>query len=95
MKLFKTIDEKLADIGYKKEREDVFGARYVYEGKAPGYTHIVDLVRKVGTASILQSYDKDSFDKDNIGNTCVGLNYYELKLFLKKMKQLKMNEFEI
>ena len=28
MKLFKSIDEKFAEIGFKKIKEDVFGVRY-------------------------------------------------------------------
>ncbi len=39
---------------------------------------------------ILQSYDPELGDSKGIGNTCVGLTGYEMKLFIKKMKQLKM-----
>ena len=39
---------------------------------------------------ILQSYDPDLGDDKGIGNTCVGLTGYEMKLFLKKMKRMKM-----
>ncbi len=39
---------------------------------------------------ILQSYDPELGDSKGIGNTCVGLTGYEMKLFVKKMKQLKM-----
>lgn len=34
--------------------------------------------------------DPDLGDSKGIGNTCVGLTGYEMKLFIKKMKQLKM-----
>jgi len=37
---------------------------------------------------ILQSYDKDLFDSKGIGNTCVGLTWYEMELFYKKMKKI-------
>lgn len=32
----------------------------------------------------------DLEQNEGIGNTCVGLTGYEMKLFIKKMKQLKM-----
>ena len=38
--------------------------------------------------NIIQSYDKDTFDKHFKGNICVGLTGYETNLILKKMKQL-------
>ena len=88
MKFFKTTDEKLADLGYKKLKEDRFGASYLDENKAPGFIHIVDLLHKSNTWSILQSYDKYLMDENKIGCVCVGLNYKELKLFTKKMKEL-------
>ena len=46
------------------------------------------ILHKANGRHIVQSYDKDLMDSKMIGNTCVGLSYYEMKLALKKMKQL-------
>jgi len=86
MKLFKTIDEKIMDLGFIKEKEDKFGVRYIR--KNDKYTQIVDILHKASERHILQSYDKDLGDNQNIGNTCVGLTYTEMKLFVKKMAKI-------
>lgn len=38
----------------------------------------------------LQSYDEHLIDKEGVGNTNVALSTYEVKLFLKKMKQKEL-----
>ena len=86
MRLFKTIDEKLRDIGFKKIREDKYGVGYERFNEQYNYTHKVDISHKESGKHILQSYDPNLFDE--IGNCCVGLTWYELKLFTKKMKQI-------
>ena len=88
MKLFKTVDEKFAEIGLIKIREDKYGAYYQRERKEQNYTQVLHLLHKASGLHIIQSYDKDLFDKKCIGNTCVGLTMYETKLCLKKMKQM-------
>lgn len=90
MKLFKTVDEKLATIGFTKEKEDKYGCVYKRKDKKYNFTQKVVISHKKSGRHILQSYDPDLADNDGIGNTCVGLTGYELKLFIKKMKQLKM-----
>lgn len=50
----------------------------------------LSLNTKKSGRNILQSYDPDLGDGEGIGNTCVGLTGYEMKLFLKKMKLMKM-----
>lgn len=90
MKLFKTVDEKLAEIGFVKVKEDKYGCDYERKDKEYGYTQIVSIGCKKSGRHILQSYDSDLVDSKGIGNTCVGLTGYEMKLFVKKMKQLKM-----
>ena len=50
---------------------------------------VLDIRHKKDGRHIIQSYDKDLFDKEGIGNTGVGLTYYETKLALKKMKKKK------
>lgn len=86
-KLFKTTDDKLKDIGFKKNTDSCYNVAYERKNTKYGYTQIVVLSHKDSKRHIIQSYDKDLFDSDNIGNICVGLSYYETKLFLKKMKE--------
>lgn len=82
IKLFKSVDEKLYDIGFVKVREDEHGCEYD-KNKQFGYIQKVVIVRKKSGRHILQSYDPEL-----IGNTCVGLTGYEMKLFIKKMKKI-------
>lgn len=87
MKLFKSVDEKLADIGFIKVEDNDFYVSYEREVTDYGYTQSLTIIHKASGRHILQSYDKDSFDERCIGNTCVGLTYYEMKLIMKKMRQ--------
>jgi hypothetical protein len=88
MKLFKTVDEKFAEIGFIKIEENKFGAVYHRENKQYNYTQVLDLMHKRSGLHIIQSYDNDLVDRKGIGNTCVGLTMYEAKLCIKKMKQM-------
>lgn len=38
MKLFKSIDERFEEIGFKKIKEDKYGVEYERESKKHGYT---------------------------------------------------------
>ncbi len=89
--MFKTIDQKLADIGFIQVSEDEHGASYIRDNSS--WKHKVVLLHKINNAGILQSYDPDLIDKWCRGNIGVGLTYHELKLFMKKMKQLKLDTF--
>lgn len=88
MKLFKTVDEKLADIGFRKVSENKYGMEYERKDNVHNFTQIVSILHKETGRHILQSYDSDLMDTKKIGNTCVGLTGYEMSLFLKKMKQI-------
>lgn len=88
MKLFKTTDEKLADIGFTKVKEDKYGAHYSRRNIKHNYTQIIELGHKASGYHLCHSYDKDLFDSKLIGNTNVGLTMYEMKLFYKKMKEM-------
>ena len=90
MELFKTVDEKLADIGFVKIKEDKYGVRYERKNSKYNFTQSVDILHKASGKHILQSYDSELMDEKKIGNTCVGLTGYEMKLFLKKMKQIDL-----
>lgn len=88
MKLFKNVDEKLKEIGFVKIEEDKYGVRYERKNSKYNFTQSVDILHKASGRHILQSYDNELMDQKKIGNTCVGLTGYEMKLFLKKMKQI-------
>lgn len=89
MKLFKTVDEKFAEIGFVKIEENKYGAIYERKEVVHSYTQRIHLAHKESGMHIVQSYDVELMDGQKIGNTCVGLTMYELKLCLKKMKQMK------
>ena len=86
MKLFKTTDEKFREIGFTKVEEDEYGARY--ERNKGSFLQKLDLMHKSSGKHIIQSYDPTLIDNKMIGNTCVGLTMYEVKLCFKKMKEM-------
>lgn len=88
MNLFKSVDEKLKEIGFVKIEEDKYGVRYERKNSKYNFTQSVDILHKASGRHILQSYDNELMDQKKIGNTCVGLTGYEMKLFFKKMKQI-------
>ena len=88
MKLFKTVDDKLAAIGFVKIKEDKYGVRYKRKDDEHSFVQTVDIFHKASGRHLLHSYDAELTDQKKIGNTCVGLTGYEMKLFLKKMKQI-------
>ena len=87
MKIFKTIDDKFAEIGFTKVKEDKHGISYTRYNKKYNFTQCLDILYKEYGANIIQSYDVNLHDTKGIGNTCVGLTMYEAKLCIKKMKQ--------
>ena len=92
MKLFKSIDEKFAEIGLRKISEDEYGAEYERKDEKHGYTQSLALLNKQSGNHIVQSYDKDLMDEKKIGNTAVGLTMYEMRLCLKKMREMGWRE---
>ena len=86
MKIFKTIDEKFAEIGFTKVKEDKHGISYTRYNKNYNFTQHLDILYKEYGANIIQSYDSNLNDTKGRGNTCVGLTIYEAKLCIKKMK---------
>ena len=88
MRIFKSVDDKLADIGFIKVRENKYGVTYKRYNTKYNYWQRVDIWHKVSGRHILQSYDENTMDEKKIGNTCVGLTGYEMSLFVKKMKKL-------
>lgn len=90
MKIIKSIDDKLEEIGFKKIRDNEYIVSY--ERELDTYTQTIDICHKANNNHIVQSYDKNLFDNRGIGNVCVGLTYYEMKLILKKMKKKGWNK---
>lgn len=88
MKLFKSIDEKIAEIGFVKGVENEYGCSYTRWDSKYLYLQEVDIGKKRSGKHILQSYRLNLFDEDSPDNTCVGLTGYEMKLFIKKMKKM-------
>lgn len=86
----KSIDDKIADLGFVKTKEDEYGVQYTRKLRA--YVQVIDIIRKTSGGHLLFSYESGRFDKDGIGNTCVGLTYEEAKLFLKKMKKTGLHK---
>lgn len=86
-KLFKTIDDKFADIGFEKISDDDYSVTYERKNEVFNYTQVLCILHKASGRHMIQSYDKDLFDDKKIGNTCVGLTYYEMKLAMRKMKK--------
>lgn len=87
MKLFKSVDAKLAEIGFVKVRDDEVLVSYEREIKDYGYTQCLDILHKASGRHLVQSYDKNTFDELHIGNLCVGLTHYEMRLIMKKMRR--------
>ena len=85
MKLFKSVDERLADLGFVKVEDDKFVVSYERYNDTYKYTHVLDICHKASGKHIIQSYDKES--STTKGSINVGLTYLETKLALKKMKQ--------
>lgn len=88
MKLFKSVDEKLEDLGFIKTREDEYGASYERKNTEYDYTHKVDIDHKESGEHIILSYVPDCIG--TTGHAEIGLTDYETKLFLKKMKQINL-----
>ena len=85
MKLFKSVDEKLKDLGFKKLEENKHGVCYVRTTKQ-GYRQRLDILHKAYGRHLIQSY-QEGVNSDGFNNM-VGLSYEETKLAMKKYRQL-------
>jgi len=86
MKIFKTVDEKLEELGFLKVSENKYGAEYVKENKDYGYTQKLDIKCKKDGNHLILSYEK-GVNGDGFNNA-IGLTITEAKLAYKKFKQL-------
>ena len=79
------------NLGFVKIKDNKYTVIYERKKDKFNYTQVVDILHKRSGKHIVQSYDKNLMDKKVIGNTCVGLTYYEMKLIMKKMKKKGWN----
>lgn len=86
MKLFKSIDERFADIGFIKMKENKYGAVYERKNEEFGYIQVLSLLHKHSGKHLIQSYQKD-LNTDNYNNS-IGLTVHESILAIKKMKKM-------
>ena len=94
MGIFKSTDDKLKELGFEKTRQTDGGV--TYEKREYGtrrertfYIHVVEINRKLSGKHLIQSFQK-GLNSDKFNNV-IGLTYKENKLFLKKMKEMKLN----
>lgn len=95
--IFESIDNKFKKIGFTKTYEDRDDGHYVLEDEYGvsyerwdekyKYMQVLDIRRKANGNHLIQSYQKD-VNADGFNNT-VGLNYKEMKLAMKKYRQMK------
>lgn len=88
MKLFKSIDDRFREIGFMKVEECKYVVKYKREKEQNGYMQILDLVHKESGKHVVQSYDMVPMGEKKIENIGIVLTMYEMKLCLKKMKQM-------
>lgn len=89
MKLFKSIDDKFEELGFKKVDQTKYGAYYEKEIADYKYVHQIDILHKQSGRHIVISSQKD-INKDGFSNA-VGLTKLEMKLCIKKMKEMGFN----
>lgn len=87
MKLRKTIDEKFAEIGFRKVNEGHLYVEYERFNADYQYMQKIALFHKSNGYHLIQSYVKD-VNSEGFNNV-VGLTMYEADLCLKKMKSKK------
>lgn len=88
MSLFKSIDKKFEEIGFLKISENKYGVSYERYNKEFNYIQRLDIIHKLNGKHIVQSYDFTNTTSSY--SPVVGLTGYELKLVLKKMKELRL-----
>lgn len=84
---FKSIDDKLNDIGFIKIIETNSMVCYERENDDFKYIHCVDIYKEDSGNHIIGSFQK-GINEDGFNNS-VALTYPETKLFMKKYRQMK------
>ncbi len=86
MRLFKTVDEKFEELGFKKTYESKSVIEYTKFIEKFNFTHCIEILYKADGRHIALSYQQ-GINNDGFNNA-VGLTYLESKLIYKKMKQM-------
>lgn len=80
------IDRKLEKLGYKKIKDDNYGTMFRWRDEGLDRTKMVAILHKESTHNIIQVYDPDhTFEAFTAMDA---LTLPEMKLFLKKFKQM-------
>ena len=87
MKLFKSVDDRLLDIGFVKQWDNDKSVVYTREDKENDYIHCLSIARDFNGRPSVISYSAALIDNGYYGDHCIELTYYEMKLTLKKMRQ--------
>lgn len=85
--MFNNIDKKLKKNNWIKGKEDSYGVTYRRYNDEFKYVQILAILHKKNGNHIIQSYQQE-VNSDGFNN-CVGLDYKDTKLALKKYRQLK------
>lgn len=88
MSIFKNTDKKFEKIGFIKIKEDEYGVSYERLNEEFHYIQRIDILHKTNGKHIVQSYDASNTTSRY--SPVVGLTGYEVKLVLKKMKEIKL-----
>ena len=80
------IDKKLKKMGFEKEYENKYGAGFYRKDEKHSYIQILEIYHKRSGNHLIVSYQQD-VNKEGLNNA-VGLTYEEVKLAIKKYKQL-------
>ena len=86
--MFKSTDKKFEKIGFVKTKEDEHGVSYERPNEEFHYIQKIDILYKTNGKHIVQSYDATNTTSEY--SPVVGLTGYEVKLVLKKMKEIKL-----
>lgn len=86
MKFFKSVDEKLAEIGFIKDEESEFCVNYKKNIEEYGYVQILEIQHKASGIHTIHSYG-EGVNKEGYNNS-VGLSLYATKLALKKARKM-------
>ena len=89
MILFRIADKKLAEIGFIKVEENETMTMFRRVNKKLGYTQHLALIRDEDGQHIALSYDRGLRNRrDRVGDNADGLTVYEMKLCVRKMREL-------
>lgn len=81
------LDKQFEKIGFTKDEENEYGVHYRRHNEEHDYIQAISIVHKANGNHLIQSYEKE-VNTDKFNNV-VGLNYHEMKLLMKKYRQMK------